>query len=523
MNILGLHYGHDGSACVVKDGKLVSALSSERLSKNKKDHGLYDSVIDLVLHEAGITPQEVDVIGLSDYHPMFTRDTIQVKRGGHVIDCQWQSIFDDECPEFDAIFREKRIPAYHISHHLAHCAAAFYTSPFNEARCMSCDSSGGKMKANSVTAYGIGNKLYAKECYGLMVGCAYGFFTERLGIGSQIHKAGSTMGLAAYKQPNVQDIERHVNNSFFNEESLYHEWMARLWLELAGTNDSFNPADSDNERSQQIAANIQHIFEESVVEAAKRIDRRDCENLCLGGGSFLNCNANSAILARSGFKNLHLFPACGDDGCAVGTALYLAHHKFDEPRYNYMDNEICYLGPSRPPLGDADLGEVAEAIANGAAVAWCNGRSEYGPRALGNRSLLLDPRVACNRERVNSSIKNREWFRPLAPAVLQGHGFFEMPQRSPFMLLTGHALQDQTPAVVHVDGTSRAQTVHHMQNTDFYSLIWAFYQLTGVPCLLNTSLNRNGQPIVETDEDALELFREQPIDMLVLRGVIHRQ
>jgi carbamoyltransferase len=236
----------------------------------------------------------------------------------------------------------------------------------------------------------------------------------------------------------------------------------------------------------------------------------------------LNCTTNSLVLRESKFENVHLFPGCGDDGCAVGSALYVAHNILNEPRYKYSDGEVCFLGPGRE-TETPDYDYLARKISEGQIVAWCNGRGEFGPRALGNRSMLADPRDYQSREKINFEIKDREWYRPLAPMVLEEHAkdWFDFPVKSPFMLFTAPIKRpEEIPAAGHIDNTARHQTVNEQDNPHCYNLIKAFYELTGVPVLMNTSLNESGEPLLETDEHAIEFFNRGLMDILVLNGKI---
>ena len=247
------------------------------------------------------------------------------------------------------------------------------------------------------------------------------------------------------------------------------------------------------------------------------------ENLCLSGGTFLNCPANSLILKESRFKKIHHFPGCGDSGIGIGAALFAAHHIFDQPRHEYKPHEICYLGKEYKQERGIDYEYIAKRISEGAIVAWMNGRSEFGPRALGNRSLLADPRDQHNRDRLNHVIKQREWYRPFAPIVLEEsyQEWFDFDVPSPFMLYTAQVKRPQEiPAITHVDGSSRFQTVTKEGNIHIYKLIKEFEKITGVPILINTSLNGKGQPILETPEDGREFFNAVPVDMAIIHGEI---
>jgi carbamoyltransferase len=237
----------------------------------------------------------------------------------------------------------------------------------------------------------------------------------------------------------------------------------------------------------------------------------------------LNCNANSRILQESQFKKVHLFPGCGDDGSAAGAALWVNHHYLNRPRNSYSNAESSYLGKDYPQIEVPDYEYIAKQISQGKIVAWFDGKSEIGPRALGHRSILADPRDGHNRDKLNFMLKNREWFRPYAPSVLKEHckDWFDFDVESPFMLYTAQVKRPKDiPAVTHVDNSSRMQTVDVINNPNYYNLIKAFYELTGVPLLLNTSLNGKDEPIVESEQDAINFFEKVPVDMLVLSGEI---
>jgi carbamoyltransferase len=350
------------------------------------------------------------------------------------------------------------------------------------------DCSMGKIEANSLVAYGKGKKLFAEYCPGEMVGVLYGEVTEKLGLGPALHKAGTTMGLSSYGTPFDFDYQSYTD---------------------------------DIKHKMNVAASVQNLFENKVLSVLNDIDQNS-DNLCLSGGSFLNCNANSEVVRKSKFKQFHHFPACGDDGTAVGSALYVSHHILGEARYDYEPQDICYTGrdyPSQTP----DYNHIARQIADGKIIGWFQGKSEFGPRALGNRSILADPRNFHNRDLINHVVKNREWFRPFAPVVLEEcyQDWFDFPIPSPYMLYTAQVKQpEKVPAITHVDGSARFQTVTEKSNKHYYNIIKAFGELTGVPVLLNTSLNGNGQPILETEEDAQEFYKNSKLDMMIINGAI---
>jgi carbamoyltransferase len=526
--ILGLHYGHHGSACIVKDGKLVAAVSTERISRNKFCFGVTNELLDYLFTSQGISIPDIDYIGLSDWNDMFSFDTIKVYQDGKEIKCLWNSIYDNTCLNLEIEIRGKKIPGFYVGHQFCHAAAAFYTSPFDEAYCFSLDASGAKHKNNSLISYGNGKTFKALYCPGLMVGVAYGFFTEFLGIGSQMLKAGSTMALAGYGkviQKVLDNQAKYIDSCFFHETQDYHQWYIGLWKDLSGNERHFNSAESDKEKAQNIAATIQKIFEDAIIKCVNDIESGSVKNICLGGGSMLNCCTNSLVLKNSKFENVSLFPGCGDDGGCVGVALYVAHNILGEERHRYTNGEICYLGPDKE-MSEPDYSYIAKRISEGKIIAWCNGRSEYGPRALGNRSILGDPRDYRTRERINFEIKHREWYRPLAPVVLeeQLEEWFDFPVASPFMLFTAPIREPQKiPAVNHVDNSARIQTVNEVDNPYYYRLVKEFYSITGVPVLVNTSLNGNGEPMVETDEEAINFFNKGLVDIMILNGKIYER
>ena len=465
-NILGLQFGHDGSVCLVKDGKLEFAIGTERISKIKKQQGFTNEIINYVLDSCGLTLDDIDCVATNDFK---------------------QELFGNDYLVDNFVIQGKELKCYIIPHHLAHCASVFYTSPFHEAHCFSMDCSMGKIEANSLVAYGRGKNLKAMYCPGEMVGVLYGEVTEKLGLGPALHKAGTTMGLSSYGTPFDFDYQSYTD---------------------------------DIKHKMDVAASVQNLFENKVLNVLNDIDQQS-DNLCLSGGSFLNCNANSEVVRKSKFKHFHHFPACGDDGTSVGSALYVAHHILGEARYNYDVKDLCYTG--RDYQGQTpDYDHIAKQLADGKIIGFFQGRSEFGPRALGNRSILADPRNFHNRELINHVVKNREWFRPFAPVTLEEcyQDWFDFPIPSPYMLYTAQVKQpEKIPAVTHVDGSARFQTVTEKSNKHYYEIIKAFGKLTGVPVLLNTSLNGNGQPILETEEDAREFYKNSKLDMMIVNGI----
>ncbi|MEK6878142.1 MAG: carbamoyltransferase C-terminal domain-containing protein [Nanoarchaeota archaeon] len=531
-NILGLHFAHDGGACIFKNNKIVVAISSERLTRKKKFYGINDEVLDYVLEVSSLSIEDIDFIAFTDYFKVHSNNIVKLFNEKNIeIQVYSQVLFgNDADKELYMEIRDRKIPVVAISHHMAHCASTFYTSPFKEAVCFSLDASMGHIMANSLIAIGNENSIKAVTCPGIMSGVLYAKFTENLGIGNPLFKAGSTMGLAAYGQISSQvitNIDAYIARCFFKENDKYEKEFSLLWKHLARTENLFSASGSNTQDAMDIAADLQFVFERSILKAVTNIKNNNILNLCLSGGSMLNCNVNSLILKQSQFKNIHLFPACGDDGLCVGACLFLAHNILKIPRYSYKASEICYLGrdyDSKENILDFDL--LAKKLNEGKIIAWHNGKSEYGPRALGRRSLLSDPRSLRNRDILNFVIKRREWFRPFAPVVLEEkcQDWFDFSAKSPYMLFTARAKRPkEVPAVVHIDNSARMQTLNQEINLDYFNLVKAFDNLTQIPILLNTSLNGHNEPILETEKDAIKFFNKYPVDIMVLNNKIYEK
>jgi carbamoyltransferase len=442
-------------------------------------------------------------------------------------------LYNDETIVYDANILGFETKLISIAHHMGHCAATYYTSNFDNAICFSMDSSGGHPDNNSFVAIGSNNKLFAQDIPGIMVGMAYADFTLYTGVGNPLYKAGSLMGLASYGQADkeiINNIDQYIKESYFPlikskkyKNSVgkdYFEYYLDLWKKLSKQDELFKTSSKKNKKQMNIAASIQYLFENTILDTVNNIKNNEIQNLCLSGGSMLNCNANTVIKKNGKFKNIHHFPACGDDGNSVGAALYVAHHVYDEPRYKYEYKDLMYLGKKYEYI-EPNYNKIAKMISEGKIIAWFMGGSEFGPRALGARSILADPRNQHNRELLNFVVKNREWFRPFAPVVLEEESekWFDFDGPSPFMLYTAQVLQpEKIPAVTHFDGSARMQTINKNTNEPYYNLVKEFFNITGIPMLINTSLNGKDQPILETPEDAINFLKNNDVDALVLNG-----
>jgi carbamoyltransferase len=460
----------------------------------------------------------------------------------------------------------RMIPGFFVDHHMAHAASAYYTSPFNTAAVLTADGSMNDPENCSGYYIGEGNKLSQFREPGLMIGTFYDAATEFLGLGPGTIKAGVLMGLASYGKVSGH-VKKHAD-----------EWLKPIWQRNSPVQDNqyidwlfsqvtgkfphikglrkeiqngdgdahfyqrkyqavYNKGDYNMQEVMDHAANIQYLCERAMVMYSQQLFEEtqafNDGNLCLAGGVALNCNANFKVKVETGFDNIHFFPACGDDGISAGSALFVTHNVFNYPRVDYASNEIAYLGMDydHQPANNSgytamplDNSVIAQKLSEGQIVCWFQGRSELGPRALGNRSFVTDPRYLNMKDVLNSRVKYREWFRPFAPVVLNElkQEWFDMDFESPYMLYTVPCKRPQEiPSVAHIDNSSRVQTLTREHHPKFYNLIEEFYKVTGVPVVMNTSLNVKGEPIVETPEDAMKLFHESDVEVLVINDTMY--
>ena len=463
-------------------------------------------------------------------------------------------------------------------HHLSHAASAFFCSPFEEAALLTVDGVGEWATATAGRGRGTDIQLLREIRFPHSIGLLYSAFTAFLGF--EVNEGEyKVMGMAPYGQPRYVDLVRKLvrmapdgsfalDLDYFTFHRSTKNSYSRRFVELFGAprpaDDHFftaasgyppyfgpRPADFDaqarrNQHYADIAASIQVVTEQLVVNMARALhEETGLDRLCLAGGVALNSVANTKILKSSGFKELYVQPAAGDAGGALGAALYAYHALLGKPRSFMMDHafwgpahrdadvrafldgeSIAYERLDEPALVD----RVAEAIAGGAVIGWFHGRAEWGPRALGHRSILADPRRADMKDVVNTKIKYREPYRPFAPSVLAERvgEFFDAPgvaaqHPSRFMLLVvdvAPSKRNVIPAVTHVDGTGRLQVVVREGNERYHALISRFGEVTGVPVLLNTSFNLRGEPIVNTPREAYTTFVRSQLDALVLENCL---
>jgi len=590
MVVLGLAPNHDASVCVVIDGKIVSAITRERLSRKKKDRYVTQRMVDYVLSDANITIDDVDYVAISYWYENrmdWVNENEDFKFYIHEDDAQIFSVkytpntnnpFEYEKPKLekglgyrihdDLIYLAppytfhphdsvrinfemygRVIPGWFVSHQHAHAASAFFTTNYERAAIFTADSTDINPYSCSLFAWGNKNRIETLSFPGVMVGHTYSLFTELLNIGHSLWKAGSTMGLAPYGKVDT-DIVKNIDEytkSFWEKKFDGDEWrwVYKLFMETTGKTirrdvtewpqgaytdyfcDFFIQNGADCKEGMNAAATVQYVFEQTMFKFINQLyeDTKKINdgNLCLAGGSFLNCTTNGKIHLNTPFKNITPYPGAGDDGLSVGSALFVTHHILDIPRKNKTVSEVVYTGKvyETPDGGiPLDLEFVAKSLKEGKLVAWFQGGSEYGPRALGNRSFLANPQLKHMRDYINFQIKKREWYRPFAPAVCfeDVHKYFDLEGESPYMLKVCNVTTDKLPAVTHIDGSARVQTVKQCDNPKFYELLREFEKISGIPVLLNTSLNLSDEPIVETPKHALNLFYKSKTDILVINN-----
>ena len=438
------------------------------------------------------------------------------------------------------------VPIHSVNHHLSHAASAFYSSGFEDATVLVMDGSG---EADTVTVYrGRGNQLELVSQTGWphSLGIFYLMATQHLGFG--LGDEYKVMGMSAYGEPRFEPQLRDLLKVSNQAVLMQQETPFQSLRDLSGTGhmvfqftDALTrliPIRQNSDPITQIhfdfAASIQKLTEDTGVELAKQaIKLTGQKRIAIGGGVGLNGLMNEAIRKRSGCNDIFIYPAAGDDGCAVGAGQWLAaqHQTLPKKRlcscyfgHDVLQNEATSVLSQREIRFSKPLSihrQIAEALADGKIVARCYGRAEFGPRALGNRSILAHPGIATMKETLNLRVKHREEFRPFAPACLKERvsEYFELDTDSPFMLLITKATElgrQQVPSVVHADGTARVQSVSRNDESDFYDVIAAFEKISGIPIVLNTSFNVNGETIVDTALDALESFGFMDIDYLAL-------
>jgi carbamoyltransferase len=544
VRILGINaVFHDPAAALVIDGKIVAAAEEERFSRRK--HGkqavpfstweLPVAAANWCLAEVGLTPADIDAVGYS-YDPWLMTDQTAGMGG---LDGDWEdlrTLYAQRAPRFLATALPGLDPdtVRFVRHHVAHAASTALASPFTRSAVLVVD---GRGELTSMLAgEDLDGKLDVLATQELphSLGLLYESLTEHLGF----HRSSDeykVMAMASYGTPRFADSIRErvyaTGDGGFRTEPI--DWAEFAAPRIEGHTGGLRPEHAD------LASSVQRVLEEVLLSLAAWLrDNTDSPNLCLAGGVALNCVANSAIYNSGLFDNVWVQPAAGDSGTALGAALAIAA----ESGEHIVPMATAKLGRGwtesqiAGALDEAGVryerpedfaAVVGDALADNQLVGWFQGRAEFGPRALGGRSLLVDPRQVSNLERLNA-VKGREQFRPVAPMVLAERAaeiFSGGPIPSPYMLFVHDVdpvWRDRIPAVTHVDGTARIQTVDTSQPR-LYATLRRFEQRTGVPVVVNTSFNTAGRPMVDTPRDALECFGSSPLDLLAIGPFVVRR
>ncbi len=588
MYILGIScFYHESAACLTRDGKVVAASAEERFSRKKHDSEFPKLAVEFCLKKAGIRASDLDYVVFYEkpfwkFQRILMSTLATYPMAIRLFPKAMVTWLADKLWVRSIIVDELRVDAKKIlfvSHHVSHAASAFYPSGFGKAAVLTMDGVG----EWTTTTWGVGNgrdlEIKAEIKFPHSIGLLYSVFTAFLGF--EVNDGEyKVMGMAPYGKPKYLDrvrklVKRYSDGSYalrmeyftfhHSVESAYSQKFVKLFgkprprdlyffTKKSGYPAYFGekPKNYDelcdlNQKYADIAASIQAFCEEVILEVAKMIhEKTGLENLCIAGGVGLNSVANGLLLKRGPFKRIFVQPAAGDDGGSLGAALYAYHAILGKQRKWTQDN--CYFGADFTDLeiekflkskkikyrkiasDDKLIDYLASEIAGGKVVGFFNGRAEWGPRALGARSILADPRREEMKDVVNTKIKFREPYRPFAPVVLaeKARDYFELgnlehKHLTNFMLGVFDVKRDKKkviPAVTHVDGTGRLQIISRSQNQRYYDLIKKFGQKTGVYVLLNTSFNLKGEPIVNSPENAFNTFKKSGLDILALEKYI---
>ena len=552
-------YYHDSAAALLKDGHVIAAAEEERFSRKKFDDGYPKMAIDWCLNECAISPEQIDSVAFYDkpilkFERLLDNYIAVAPRGMYS--------FLDTIPKWlhKRLWIKNEIKNHlkgfngniiFPEHHMSHAAYAFYTSQFDESAILTIDGVG----EWSTASFGIAknNKIQLTNDirWPHSLGLFYSAFTYFLGF--RVNEGEyKLMGLSSYGKPKYYDLIKENLIDVKNDGSIHlnMKYFAFTYDKVM-TNENFAqlfgiPPRKEDQKTEQIhydiGASAQKVLEDVLLKMVNHIhSKTKMKNLCIGGGVALNGVANYKVLKNGPFDNVHIPPSPGDGGSAVGCAqyLYFVHNnkkRIIENNHSKLIQENVYVGPSYSDekiikFLDSNnikyekfekqslLKKTAQLISTGNIVGWYQGKMEWGPRALGNRSILADPRNASMKDILNEKIKHRESFRPFAPSVLEEYAseYFDIDVPSPYMLMVAKVKKPEIiPAVTHVDGTGRLQTVSNYANPLYYDLINEFFKITGVPVIINTSMNVMGEPIVNTPEQAYQMIVKTDMDCLVL-------
>ncbi len=557
MIILGISaFFHDAAACILRDGVLIAAAEEERFTRKKHDFSFPQQAIAYCLREAGITIHDVDAVAFYE-KPLLKLERVlsqfldSFPRGFSVF-AQAMPSWVGEKLRIRSIIKRKlhfKKEIYFVEHHLSHAAASYFMSPFSEAVVLTLDGVG--EWSTATYGYAKNNTIHLEKeiRFPHSLGMLYSAITAYLGM-SVNNSEYKVMGLAPYGKPVYTDRLRKIldvkNDGSFALNMDYFVYTRKMAMLSQKFFAEFGPARTkDGEMTQHykdMAASVQQLLEETIFRILRYLHAHyKIDTLCLAGGVALNSVANGKILKNTPFKRLFIQPSAGDGGSSIGAAAFVAYSLYNQsPRYVMQH---AYFGPSydsatiRSFLDKSNivykyypdehklLAETARLLSTNHVIGWFQGRMEFGPRALGGRSILSNPCNPKMKDILNLKVKHREAFRPFAPVVCyeDARTYFEcdkeLPLPTDFMLMVYPIKKDKQqllPAVTHVDGSGRLQTIRREHNSRYYDLIKLFGKLSGVPILVNTSFNIRGEPIVCTPEDAYRCMMGTGIDCLVL-------
>ncbi|GAA4753526.1 carbamoyltransferase family protein [Flavisolibacter ginsenosidimutans] len=572
MIILGINAYHaDSSAAIFVNGKMIAAIEEERFRRVKHWAGFPKLAIEFCLKEAGVTYEQVNFFAIGrDPKAKFLKKILFVASNpagsmkvikDRVSNSKKMASVDEELASISGLpvkaFAGKVV---NVEHHRSHIASAFFASPFEEAACLSIDGSGDF--TTTMIGIGKGNEIQILDSVDFphSIGIFYTAFTQLLGF-PHYGDEYKVMGMAPYGEPKYldkfDDVVELTSDGLFKLNLKYFRSATQGVISYGDDNipvvaplfsdlmvQRFGPVRKKEEPLEQyhkdLAASVQRFTEKVIFHILNHLQKRTgLENVCIAGGVAQNSVANGKITRNTTFKNVYIPSAGHDAGISMGAALYVQHQIQKMPRQssirsaytgsNFSNEEIkSILTKKSIPFSEHDdeqlFQKITDCLQNGGVVGWFNGRAEFGPRALGGRSIIADPRRADAKEILNSKIKRRESFRPFAPSILKEHvsDYFELADEVPFMEKVFPIKKDkraEVPAVTHVDGSGRLQTVDKEISPRYHGLIEAFYKKTGVPILLNTSFNEN-EPIVNSPEEALACYLRTNMDMLVMENIV---
>jgi len=562
MYILGLTTLGDSAATLIKDGEIVAAIQEERFSRKTHHSGFPYKAIEFCLDYAGITLKDVEHVGHYWKPWVLRHKAMQALKSALISPAMFKARADRGVAQVSdsylGMFKHPKRLREHfgasdfkfhfLEHHQTHAASAFFVSPFDSAAILTWDGTG--EDTTTLFSQGKGNKIKVLKRIKLphSLGQFYSAVTNFIGFDMFTGDEWKVMGLAAYGKPKFYDflsekvLVKNGNGGFhFNIKVLDHHLAKHYQFSDEVIREMGKPrlrGEELTEHHWDIACSAQKVLEDTAIHLVKQIkEMTDEENLCMAGGVAFNSVMNGRIFHETPFKNFYVQAAAGDAGCSLGAAYYVWHQILNKPRKYVMNkaywgpkftNEECQKALDKAGLkyetlpDEVLLPKLAKMISEGAIIGWFNGRSEWGPRALGARSFIADPRRSDMREILNHKVKLREWFRPLAPSMLEEYGkeIFGVEHHDPFMITVIQVAEEwkkKIPAVVHVDGTARPQMVNKEVNPRYWNLINEFRKLTGIPLLLNTSFNIQ-EPIVCTPENAINTFGNANFDALVLEN-----